>query len=307
VPSTDLPRIVTILGTNASGKSDLAVRLAEAFGAEVVSADSRQVYRGLDLGTGKLSREEMRGVPHHLIDVAEVGSAFSLAHYQAQAYAAIDAILARDKLPVLAGGTGLYLRAVVAGYELVAAPPDPAFRAALADTSTPDLFDRLRRLSPAAGARVEPNNRRRIVRALEVHQRGVDDRLMRRARPRYRALQLGMAWPRDVLYARIDRRLDERLRDGLVDEVRRLVDAGHTDAVIDDLGLEYRYVLRYLRGHYASAAELTTSLAAAIKQFSKRQVAWFKRDADVRWLDTTGDYVAEARDHVAQFMERRPV
>ena len=301
-----LPRIVTILGTNASGKSDLAVAMALRFDGEVVSADSRQVYRGLDLGTGKLSRDDMRGVRHHLIDVAEVGSSFSLAHFQEQAYAAIDDVLARDRLPILAGGTGLYIRAVVSGYELVAAPPDPALRAALTETPTSDLLATLARASPAAAARVEPTNRRRIIRALEVQQHGVDDRLMRRASPRYDVLQLGLTWPRDVLASRIEARLASRLRAGLIDEVRGLVAAGHSDEVIDELGLEYRHVLRFLRGGYADEAALAAGLGTAIRQFAKRQVAWFKRDTGIHWLDTAGNYAAEAQECITNFIGRQP-
>lgn len=297
---------MAILGTNASGKSDLAVAVARQFSGEVVSADSRQVYRGLDLGTGKLSAVQMRGVPHHLIDVAEVGTSFSLAHFQAQAYEAIDAIRARGRLPILAGGTGLYVRAVVAGYELVAAPPDAALRAALADTPTADLLALLAQKSPAAAGRVEPTNRRRIIRALEVQQHGVDDGLMRRASPRYDALQLGLTWPPAVLASRIEQRLAARLREGLIDEVRGLREAGHRDEVIDELGLEYRHVLRFLQGAYANESALATALATAIRQFAKRQIAWFRRDKGIHWLDTAGDYAAEARAQVAHFTGRAP-
>jgi len=300
------PQIVAILGTNASGKSDLAVAMALRFSGEVVSADSRQVYRGLDLGTGKLSRDEMRGVPHHLIDVADVGSSFSLAHFQEQAYAAIDDVLARGRLPILAGGTGLYLRAVMSGYELVAAPPDPGLRAALTDTPTSELLAALARSSPAAAARVEPTNRRRIIRALEVQQHGVDDRLMRRASPRYDVLPLGLTWPREVLASRIEARLASRLRAGLVDEVRGLVAAGHSDGVIDELGLEYRHVLRFLRGGYADETALAAGLGTAIRQFAKRQVAWFKRDSGIHWLDTAGNYMAEAQECITNFTGRQP-
>jgi tRNA dimethylallyltransferase len=292
--NSDLPPLLAIVGTNASGKSELGVRLAQALDGEVVSADSRQVYTGLDVGTGKLTLAERDGVPHHMIDLVEPHVRYSVADFQAAAFDVIDDIRRRGRLPILVGGTGLYVDAVVRGYDFPPAPPDQAARRALEETAVDALLERLRALDPAAAEQVDARNPRRLVRAVELGQAGVSYADTRRQVARYATVTLGLTWPREILRARIASRLAARLHDGMVDETRSLLQRGVTPARLDELGLEYRHLARYLDGGYASQQELVDSLEPAIARFAKRQWAWFKRDPQTHWLDTTADHHAEA-------------
>jgi tRNA dimethylallyltransferase len=297
------PPVVAIVGTNASGKSELAVTLAKVFEGEVVSADSRQVYRDLDIGTGKLTESEMRGVPHHLIDVADVDTTrFSLADFQRLAYRAIDDIQHRGRVPFLAGGTGLYVRAIVEGYQLVAAAPDLQRRAALERLSAEELFGLLATYDKSVADGVDPRNRRRIIRAIEILEQGVDYPLMPSNAPRYRVLQLGITWPPTVLRERIEARLARRMREGMVAEVAGLLARGVPLATLDSLGLEYRHVARLLTGDYRDEQELFDKLRTAIYRFSRRQLSWFRKDETIVWLDTERDFAAEAVSLVRDFL-----
>ena len=204
----ELPRIVAVVGTNASGKSSLGVRLAQRFGGEIVSADSRQVFRGLDLGSGKISPEEMRGVPHHLLDVCEPNDFFSMADFQALAYRAIDGILARGNVPFLVGGTGLYVASVTEGYQLSDRAPNLRYREELETKTTPELYEML--VSAAPGVEIDRNNRNRVMRALEKLESGDTKEPSREAK--YRALKLGVSWDRETLKKRIDERLERQPR-----------------------------------------------------------------------------------------------
>jgi tRNA dimethylallyltransferase len=289
-----LAKLVAVVGTNSSGKSALGVQLAQRVGGEVVSADSRQVYRRLDLGTGKITSAEMGGVPHHLLDVVEPGQSFSLADYQRLAYAAIDAIHARGRVPVLVGGTGLYVRAIVEGYQLVDAPPDPERRAELERWTAARLLAELERLDPAAAEQIDPSNRRRLIRALEVAAAGHSRAATRRRERRYESLMLGLTWPRPVLDELISERLRRRMEAGLVAEVEGLLRDGVEADFLEALGLEYRHTVRYLRGEYGSEEELFAAADQAVRRFARRQQSWFRRDRDAIWLDTDGDYAAQA-------------
>jgi tRNA dimethylallyltransferase len=303
--SSDLPRVVAVVGTNSSGKSALGIELARRFGGEVISADSRQVYRGLDLGTGKVSEEEMAGVPHHLLDVVEPGAPFSLAQYQRLAYAAIDATLARGRTPVLVGGTGLYVRAVVQGYLLVAAEPDAERRAELEGWSDEQLLGELQRLEPTAIDQLDLPNRRRLVRAVEIAAAGHPRAATRRREARYRTLMLGVTWPKPVLDELISRRLRARIDAGLVAEVEGLLQAGVDADFLEALGLEYRFTVRYLRGEYGSQQEYFELADRAVRRFARRQLSWFRRDEEIVWLDTGGDHVEQATALVERFLMRR--
>jgi len=284
------PKLIVIAGTNASGKSGLGVRLAERYGGEIVSADSRQVFRGLDLGSGKITPEEMRGVPHHLIDVCDAGDFFSMADFQKLAYAAIDDILARGKLPFLVGGTGLYVDSVADGYVLSNRMPDLAYRAELEKCTTEALYAQLKELVPDTD--VEPRNRNRVMRLLEKLHDG-DDVIPAKS-PRYETLRLGVTWERETLRRRIDERLDRRMAQGMVQEVRGLLDAGVSEEFLLKLGLEYKFITQYLMGQIGSEEEMKQLLGTAIKQFAKRQMTWFRRDASIHWLNMQQDSFAEA-------------
>jgi tRNA dimethylallyltransferase len=290
--------MVAVVGTNASGKSGLGVALAKRYGGEVISADSRQVYRGLDLGSGKLTPEEMQGVPHHLIDVCEAGAFFSVADFQRLAYAAADDILARGRVPLLVGGTGLYVDAVADGYTLSDIQPDLAYRSALEAMPTPALAAMLDEAMPESG--VDTHNRNRVMRQLEKLHDG--DAARAGKQPRYRVLKLGVRWPRDVLCERIDQRLAARMAQGMLDEVRGLLARGVPPEFLRRLGLEYRYLSAYLLGEYPAQEAMLGELSLAIKRFAKRQMTWFRRDAGIVWLDMAGDALAQASAAVEAFL-----
>ncbi len=293
-------KLIVIMGTNASGKSSLGVELALRYGGEVVSADSRQVFRGLDLGSGKITREETRGVPHHLIDVCQPGDFFSMADFQRLAYEAIDGILARGKLPFLVGGTGLYVDSVTDGYELSNKEPDLNLRAHLETFETPALYEMLREKLPDTD--IDPRNRNRVMRALE--RLAADDYHPGRRNPRYETLKLGVTWPREALKARIDERLDRRLKQGMVQEVKNLLEAGVSTEFLMKLGLEYRYLTEYLLGKW-TYDQMVDELSRAIKRFAKRQMTWFRREENLHWLDMAGDPMGEAAALIDQFLSEK--
>lgn len=292
-----MEKLIVIMGTNASGKSGLGVTLAEKYGGEVVSADSRQVFRGLDLGSGKITPEETRGVPHHLIDICAPGEYFSMHDFQRMAYAAIDGIIERGRLPFLVGGTGLYVASVTEGYVMSDAAPDLAYRAHLETFTTPALYAMLKAAVPDID--IERNNRNRVMRVLEKLHAG-DDHIPH-SRPRYDCLKLGVTWEREVLKARIDERLERRLDQGMIDEVKGLMEAGVSREFLYKLGLEYRWIAQYLNGEL-SCGEMVEGLGNAIKKFAKRQMTWFRRDKDILWLDMTGDPVAQATAAIDAFL-----
>ncbi len=299
-------KLVVILGTNASGKSDLAIRLAKHFGGEIVSADSRQVYRGLDLGSGKITPAQAATVKHHLLDVADLSESYSLAQYQRAAYNAIDSISTAGKLPFLVGGTGLYISAIVEGYQLVDVPPNDQLRTQLESLPLPQLVERLQKADAHAASRIDKKNPRRLIRAIEIAAAGYARSAARKNLPRYNCLQLGLTWPREILVHRIAERLRQRLANGMIDEVADLRSRGVSDLRLDKLGLEYRYITRYLRGELRNLDELFTELEIAIRQFAKRQLTWFKRDSTITWLDPFKDYFQEACDRIRDWRGNSP-
>lgn len=294
-----LPKLIVVAGTTASGKSDLGVELAKVFNGEVVSADSRQVFRGLNLGSGKITPEETQGVPHHLIDVCAPGDFFSMHDFQRLAYSAIDDILARGRLPILVGGTGLYIASVTEGYVMSDRTPDLAYRDELEKLSTPQLYEML--LEKVPGIEIDAKNRNRVMRVLEKLHDG-DDYLPHN-QPRYNCLKLGVAYPRPILKERIDLRLKKRMEMGMVDEVRRLLSSGVSREFMLKLGLEYRYLTQYITGEFASEAEMCAELSLAIKRFAKRQMTWFRRDHEMRWLDMENDPQAQAEAYIREFLQ----
>ena len=292
-------KVIVIMGTNASGKSGLGVELALKYGGEVVSADSRQVFRGLDLGSGKITPEETKGVPHHLIDICQPGDFFSMADFQRLAYEAIDCILARGKIPFLVGGTGLYVDSVIDGYELSDIEPDLNLSAHLETFETPALYEMLKEKLPDTV--IDPKNRNRVMRALE--RLAADDYHPGRRNPRYETLKLGVTWPREILKARIDERLERRLNQGMVNEVKSLMDDGVSTEFLMKLGLEYRYLTRYLLGEI-SYDQMVLELGNAIKKFAKRQMTWFRREENLHWLDMADDPLSQASALIDGFLKQ---
>jgi tRNA dimethylallyltransferase len=283
------PKAVAIVGTNASGKSDIAVRVAEELGAEVLSADSRQVYRGFDLCSGKITPAATRGVPHHLVDLADPRTRLTLHDYLVEARRVLDDLDRRGVLPLLVGGTPLYAEAVVRDYALPALPPDPVERAELESRTSAQLVKELESFFPGEADRIGRENHRRLVRAVERARRGISYAEAHEQEPSRPWRVFGVTWPMPVLEERIRQRLDRRLAAGMVAEVSEALARGLPREVLWDLGLEYRHILRHLDGELGSVEELTDSLARAIRRFAKRQLAWFCRWPDIRWTEGSED------------------
>ena len=291
-------KLIAVVGTNASGKSGLGIALARKYGGEIISADSRQVYRGLDLGSGKVTPEETQGIPHHLLDVCEPGTFFTMADFQRMAYDAIDQAHARGRLPFLVGGTGLYIDAVCEGYILSNIEPDLSYRRELEKLSTRRLAEMLRQAVPNHA--VDPQNRNRVMRQLEKLHDG--DTLGAKKELRYAVLKLGVTWDRKTLCDRIDERLERRLAEGMLEEVQGLLDAGVSEDFLYRLGLEYRYISQYLLGKGGTREYMLAELSKAIKRFAKRQMTWFRRDPGIHWLEMRGDALTQAAELIDAFL-----
>lgn len=295
-------KLIVITGTNASGKSGLGIRLARHYGTEIVSADSRQVFRGLDLGSGKVTPDEMMGVKHHLIDVCEPNDYYSLLDFQTQAYDAVDDITSRGMVPMLVGGTGLYINSVVDGYDIRKENLDPAVRRQVQAKSIEELIAFLKERNPEALNGMDLKNKRRLERAAERVITG--NTAKRENKPRYETLVLGVTWPREVLYERIRVRLDRRLDEGMIEEVEGLKRNGATDEFLHSLGLEYRYINMYLNGEFESFDAFYDKLFMEIRHLAKEQMTWFRKRKDIHWLDMTGNPDEEAKNLIDQFIGR---
>ena len=297
--------LIVIVGTTASGKSKLGIRLAQRLGGEIVSADSRQLYRGLDIGSGKVTPEERAGVPHHLLDVADVRQRFTVAEYQVQAFAAIEDITARGRQPLLVGGSGLYVRAVVDNPAYPNVAPRPELRHQLERTPLRELIVQLEAVDPVTARRIDKQNPRRVVRALEVSLASGRPFSAQQDQgpPRVDPLQLGLTWPRDELRCRIRNRLEARLAGGMLEETRQLLAAGVPPQRLIELGLEYRFLTRHVLGEL-TADEMREKLETAIVQFARRQMTWFRRDARIRWLEPDRA-LEQAEALAAEFLARQ--
>lgn len=297
--------LLAIVGPTAVGKTALSLRMARLFNGEIVSADSRQVYRWMDIGTAKPMPAERAAVPHHLIDVVDPDEEFSLALYQDMATAAIADIAARGRSPLLVGGTGQYLAAVLQGWQLPRVAPRPDIRAALerqaAELGAEALYARLKEVDPAAAARILPGNVRRIIRALEVYeatgkpiseQRSVQS-------PPYRITTIWLTLPAPLLYARIDARVDAMMAAGLLDEVRRLLERGYHWDLPSMSGLGYREFRPYFEGR-ATLDEAVARLKYDTHAFARRQPAWFRRLPNVVTLPANAPDLLQRAEAIAE-------
>jgi len=297
-----LPKLVVVLGPTASGKSGLGISLARRFDGEIVSADSRQVYRGLDIGTAKITPAEQMLVPHYLLDVADPRQVYTVAQFQRDAIAAINDILEREHQPFLVGGSPHYIQAVVDNLDIPRIEPQPELRAQLEKHPLPELLMQLEQLDPQSAATIDRNNPRRVIRALEVKLISGKPFSQQRkmAKPLYRSLLLGIEWPREVLYRRIDARVDERMRQGMVHEVQKLLDDGVNHERLEALGLEYRYISRLLRGEFRGEDEMVERLKYAIHDFTRRQLTWYRKDKRIVWME--GEDAGRAKEIVRTFL-----
>lgn len=308
------PKIIVILGQTATGKSDLAVKIAKEISGEIISADSRQVYRSLNIGTGKITKKEMRGIPHYLLDVASPKKQFSVAEYKKLAEDKIEDIFKRGKIPIIVGGTGFYIQAIVDDINLPDVPPNSKLRKKLEKMKTEKLFALLRKLNPKRAETIDRHNPRRLIRAIEVAvtlsnsgkmllrkdlegatgagQRKFSAENFRAFRdnilPEF--LQIGIKLPDEILKEKIYKRLISRINPpaggGMINEAKRLHRRGLSWKRMHELGLEYRYLALYLQNKI-SKEEMVKQLDTAIWHYAKRQWTWFKRDKRIIWLNPT--------------------
>ena len=287
------PKILVIVGPTASGKTRMAVELAQRHNGEVISADSMQIYRTMDIGTAKPTKEEMGGVPHHMIDVADPEEDFSVARYVEMAARCVDDVLARGKLPIVAGGTGLYIDSLLSGRTFASFSPDSALRGELEreleEKGGQAMLEALAQVDPEAAQRLHPNDHKRIIRALEVY-RSTGKTITQHNRetqaipPRYDALTIGLAFQdRQAMWRRIDQRVDEMVAAGLEDEVRRLLTSGISPKCTAMQAIGYKEFTQALSG------EMTWQEAADVvklrsRQYAKRQLTWFGRNPNTRWI-----------------------
>jgi len=279
------PKILVILGQTASGKSDLAVKLAKKFNGEVVSADSRQVYKGMDIGTGKITKKEMARIPHHMLDVASPKTRFDVARYQKMAHKKITDILKRGKLPIVCGGTGLYIKAIVENPSYSDIPPDLKLRERLEKKTVAQLFAMLKKIDRVRAETIDSKNPRRMIRAIEIAKSAGQTPAIK-SQPIYDALLIGIKPSREKLKSAIKARLQKRIRQGMIAEVKNLRARGVSWRRLEELGLEYKYAALYLQNKM-SKEEMIKTLETKINQYAKRQITWFKKTPNVRWISTT--------------------
>ena len=287
-----MKRIATVVGPTASGKTALAVALAKQFNGEVVSADSMQIYRKLNIGTAKPTAEEMQGVPHHMLDVADPGESYSVSRYEKEATACVEDILSRGKLPILCGGTGLYVDALIRGGGFLESGVDSGLRAQLEEEwnvrGGEAMLQRLASFDPDSAARLHLNDKKRIIRAVEVYLQTGITITAHNARtaalpPRYDAVMIGLRTePRQILYSRIDRRVTKMLDAGLEQEARQLLESGDLAGTAAQ-AIGYKEMLAYFRGE-ATLEQAADLIRQKSRNYAKRQLTWFQRDDRVHWI-----------------------
>ena len=292
-PEKTLPPLITIVGPTGIGKTALGIALAQRFGGEIVSADSRQIYRQMDIGTAKPTPTERTAAPHHLVDIVPPDALLTLAEFQERAFAAIADIHARGKLPLLVGGTGQWVKAVIEGWGIPRVPPDPALRAQLqaeADAVGAAAFHaKLAAVDPAAAAKLDFRNVRRVIRAMEVYLKtGVPISVhQKKTPPPYRILQIGLTMPREQLYRRIDARIEAMMAAGFLAEVESLLAQGYGLELPSMSGLGYRQLGRHLCGEI-SLEEAVVLTKKETRRFIRQQYNWFRLDDPaIRWIDVS--------------------
>lgn len=292
--------LIVILGPTASGKTSLSVALAKEYNGGIISADSRQVYRGLDIGTSKIQVHEKSGIEHFLIDIVDPQEEFSLAMYQKKAFCAIEKIYQQKKIPFLVGGTGLYIDAVVENYSIPKIPPNQKLRAKLEKMSLAELQKKLSNIDKESA--IDLDNPRRIIRAIEIMMttgKSIKE-FQKKEAPKYRVLKIGINWPREELYKRSDQVIDTMIQRGLIDEVQDLLKNGVTHQRLYALGLEYRMVLLFLQKKYLFD-EMIEALKNKTHAYIRRQLIWFRRDKNIIWLEPK-NALNDARTLVENFL-----
>lgn len=297
-------KIIVILGPTASGKSDLAVKLARRFSGEIISADSRQIYKDLNIGSGKITKKEMHGISHHLLDVASPRRKFTAAQYQKLALRAVAQIQRRGKLPFLVGGTGFYIQSVIDGTVFPNVPPNRTLRARLAKKSADQLFEILKKIDPIRAADIDAKNPHRLIRAIEIVKvTGHPIPKLVRSRVSYQSeiLQIGMKKSSTELKRLIGVRLQRRIKK-IVAEVKNLHQKGLSWKRLEELGLEYRFTAQYLQGKI-SLPQTIKNIQMESEHFAKRQMTWFKRDSKIHWIKNQ----QQAGKLVQKFINQKPL
>jgi len=277
-------RIIVILGPTASGKSELAVNLAKKFGGEIISADSRQVYKGMNIGTGKITKKEMQGIPHYLLDVTSPRRKFTVAQYKKLALEAINKAFKKNKIPILCGGTGFYIQAVIDGITIPEVMPDWLLRTRLNKQTTEELFEKLKRLDPQRAKTIDKKNKRRLIRALEIviKTKKTIPPLQKQPLP-YPVLMIGVKKEKAELKKLIEKRLLKRLAQGMIEEIKKLRKSGVSWKRLEEFGLEYRYIAQFLQKK-TTHEEMVERLQKAIEDYARRQMTWFKKDKRIYWI-----------------------
>ena len=285
--------LVILTGPTAAGKTGLSLSLAKRIGGEIISADSMQVYKKMNIGTAKILPQQMEGIPHHLIDVLMPDEEFNVVLFQKLAKEAMEDIISRGKIPIVVGGTGFYIQALLNDIDFTENDSDPAFRQemeALARQGQGQLLhDRLSQVDPEAAAQIHPNNIKRVIRALEFYEKTGEKISEHNAAERqktspHNSAYLVLTWPRQVLYERINRRVDQMLKDGLVDEVKGLLEEGYSPDLVSMQGLGYKEFVPYFSGE-CTLDEAVYILKRDTRHFAKRQLTWFRREKDVVWIN----------------------
>ncbi len=285
------PKILVIVGPTSSGKTSLSIKLAKEFNGEVISADSRQVYRGLDLASGKVTKEEMGDVPHHLLDVEDIQNTYTVVDFEKDATKAVKEILKRGKLPIIAGGTFFYVDALLGRTSTPKVPENKALRSKLEEKSVAELFAELEQKDPRRASTIDPFNKRRLVRALEIIE-AIGYVPPTKTNEKYNAFIIGIETEKEKLHHNTKARLEERVKEGMIEEIAKLHETGASWQRLENLGLECRYVSLYLQGKM-ELEEMLEKLETEIRHFAKRQMTWLKRDKEIHWFKKDDERIVE--------------
>lgn len=301
--------LIVIVGPTAVGKTATSIELAKHFGGEVISGDSMQVYQGMDIGTAKISREEMDEVPHHLIDIKQPNEPFSVADFQSLAKQSISSIYNNGNIPFVVGGTGLYVNAIIYDYDFSEASEDRAFRERLNNFADEHgnnaLHEQLKIVDPHSYGQLHPNNRRRVIRALEIfHVTGkpLTDQNNKEESSLYDTTVIGLTMDRDILYDRINLRVDQMIDNGLIAEVERLYEQGYGDCQSMQ-AIGYKEILEYVRGNVSEEAAIA-QLKQNSRRFAKRQLTWFRNKMNIHWFDMTTDRKKTSKE-IHEFLKEK--
>ncbi|MFA6446138.1 MAG: tRNA (adenosine(37)-N6)-dimethylallyltransferase MiaA [Candidatus Paceibacterota bacterium] len=286
------PKILVIIGPTAVGKSDLAVELAKKFNGEIISADSRQVYRGMDIGSGKITKNEMKGIPHHLLNVANPKQTYTVAKYQNDAMRAVKDIISRGKLPIVCGGTGFYIQALVDGIILPDVPPNAKLRKTLEKKSVVELYKILQKLDPIRAKNIDKANPRRLVRAIEIAKALGTIPPISKDNSLFNPLFIGLTLPKEKLQKNIEKRYDKRIKKGMAQEVKRLHSSGLSWKRLESFGLEYRVIAQFLQDKI-SKDEMRQRIITESMQYAKRQMQWWKKDQRIKWITPSKSNLAK--------------